>query len=299
MSRPMPSDATLKAALAASLPPIAPPDLRERILDQARTTTQQHRLSGLVAPLGDPRVSERRQALLLIAILLLVAALVATATAGALLEQRRQRLPIGPPGDPTALANSVGEAYARVPAMALAVNWTSHSTGIHVAGLTHHWADGTGRFRLELNDRDETIYITTGSHIWIRYRLDGPETWADNRGPYADHGGVGDLMLDFRRECGPGWSFGGTDLILGRPAFRLVCGAQAFWIDSESLLVLRLENGTPDPSHPGSLVGEVVALHFGPQSPDLFELPAGAAVDPRPPKAGAATPSVEGPSALP
>jgi len=204
--------------------------------------------------------------------------------------------------DMPALLASITARYTDAPALAMVVRSSAHVTGeATVTGVTHDsltWADGTGRFRTELDDGFRTIYITTGGHIWIRYRFNGPETWADNRGPFADHGGGID-MLGWHADCAAGWQAVGVDLVLGRTTIQLACGNESFWIDEATHLVLRSETRPEDSLHFMTWINEVVELRFGPQPADLFQLPAGAGIDPVPPKAGAATPPADGPSPSP
>jgi hypothetical protein len=148
---------------------------------------------------------------------------------------------------------------------------------------SRHFADGNGRFRTELGDTNTTIYISTGGHIWISYHQDdGSILWLDDAGPYADHGGVGDIMLGFEQRCEAGWQSKGVDLVMDRPAVHLVCGTEHYWVDREWLLVVRSETLPTDPLERVISTAEVVDLHLGPQRPDLFELPEGAIVSPRP-----------------
>ncbi len=192
-----------------------------------------------------------------------------------------------PPADLAAFAADVTAAYAKVPALDLVIEDSSHVVGDAVlepsSYRSRHFADGNGRFRTELGDTNTTIYISTGGHIWISYHQDdGSILWLDDAGPYADHGGVGDIMLGFEQRCEAGWQSKGVDLVMDRPAVHLVCGTEHYWVDREWLLVVRSETLPTDPLERVISTAEVVDLHLGPQRPDLFELPEGAIVSPRP-----------------
>ncbi|HLO35923.1 MAG TPA: hypothetical protein VK194_07565, partial [Candidatus Deferrimicrobium sp.] len=191
----------------------------------------------------------------------------------------------GPPApDPSALASQVHATYAHLPPLAMRIESDNHIAGDPLfkgsANASLHWSDGTGRFRTELlSDQPPTVYIATGPHIWISYPDQGGAVrWLDNRGPYADHGGVGDLMLGFPDACGAGWRHAGVDLVRDRVTHHLVCGGDEFWIDAERLLVVRSESHPTDPLELTSSITEVAELELGPQPADLFELPPGAVV---------------------
>ncbi|HEX5823547.1 MAG TPA: hypothetical protein VFY18_03715 [Candidatus Limnocylindrales bacterium] len=189
------------------------------------------------------------------------------------------------PADLDGLLASVEQAYAAVPALELVIqssaNRRGESTVFGQTSRSHHWADGAGRFRTQLSDSDNTIYITTGGHIWISYHEDnGSTVWRDNTGVFADHGGVGDIQFDFHRDCAAGWQWIGTELVVQRPAVHLACGPEDFWVDVERRLVVRREVRPSDPLELVTSIDEVVELRVGPQPGDLFELPPGAVTDP-------------------
>jgi hypothetical protein len=205
------------------------------------------------------------------------------------------------PPDLAAFVAGISAAYADVPALDLVIESSSHRRGdLVLAGPTYRsaqFADGTGRFRTELDDDDTTIYITTGGHIWIRYQGDSGPYWMDDKGPWADHGGVGDIMLGFEPACETAWRYEGVDLVLDRPAVRIACDGNEYWVDRERSLVVRHEWHSTDPLEPMISTEEVVTLEFRAQPADLFDLPEGAVVSTT--FGGPASPEPAGPSPAP
>ena len=187
------------------------------------------------------------------------------------------------PPDLAAMVDAVSAAYAAAPGLNMVIESTQHVTGDPVLVgqpfRSRHFADGAGRFRTELSDSATTTYITTGDHIWISYRRDDGSTyWMDDAGTYADHGGVGDIMLGFDARCETGWRYEGDDLVLDRPAIHIACDASHFWIDRERSLILRSEFRPTDTLERLVSTDQVVELEFREQPPELFDLPEGADV---------------------
>ncbi len=188
--------------------------------------------------------------------------------------------------DPDAVLAAAALAYGRAPAMAVVTRESQYlpgdSTFFRPSLESRAFSDGAGRFRLGLGDEAGTIYITTDGHNWISYVEDGRTVWRDDWGYYADHGGVGDVKPEFEQGCPAGWRWIGVDLVLGRSTDHLGCDLEDLWVDQASGLVLRYEVRPADPLQRLTSIWEVVALDFGAQPPELFQLPPGAVVIPRP-----------------
>ncbi len=134
---------------------------------------------------------------------------------------------------------------------------------------TWYLSDGTGRSRIDHDDppsaTDPAEVIHANGHRYERGRGDryldvGPTT----RSALPDwglHGG-----------CPTGWSYRGTDLVMGRPAHHLACDLDHYWIDAQWSLVTRHQRD-PDVLGYDADLNEVLDVRFRQPDPDLFELP--------------------------
>jgi hypothetical protein len=137
-------------------------------------------------------------------------------------------------------------------------------------------SNGAGRYRLERTFQPGTVWesvvISVGDANggWTSEpEAGGSRTWRKTDHEFG-------FPLQLPNGCPGGWQHVGVDLVASRPADHVACAgavvAPDFWIDRETLLVVRIQ-GAEDPVM-GTWVQEVVSFTFVEHPAELFEPPA-------------------------
>jgi WD40-like Beta Propeller Repeat len=299
------SDAQISAALRAHLPAQARAGLPGRVMGAVDVTSQQRPLPSFLGALSDADPIGARRSLLIAAALLLAVALAGAAAVGAWQLIRRDTVPklnLTPPADVPAFVLSSYDRMPQMPPVAI----TTLENG-SVKGRMY--VDRSGAIRIEhyptLNAAaPDTYEVRNGTSIgqltivgstkeWIRQdgamtedprvfllaaMLGGGAVNQPGCGVTRNQGEVGDGT------AASGWTYVGTDYVVGRPTFHVTCGGGDLWIDVETRLILRSRgpaqnvtflpvDGAPVPSSPGAVETiEVTAIDFGDQPADLFKI---------------------------
>ncbi len=288
------TDAQISAALRAHLPARAQAGLSGRIVDAVEVTPQQRSLPSMLGLLTDVDPAHARRNLLLVAAMLVALAVAVSAAAGAWQLLRQQSVPkldLSSPAQVEAFARS---AYDRMPQMS-PVAITTLSDGAAVGRL---YVDGSGAVRLEryasLDAKTPESYeILKGTTMAQLESLGSEKVWVSQDGAIAEDprvflltvvegNGVGvapDCMVAVTPGDGTsasGWTYVGTEAVMGRPTEHLACAGGDIWIDVETRLILRSRGPARDEAYqpiPGSSrTTEVTSLVFGEQPADLFAL---------------------------
>ena len=239
---------------------------------------------------ADP--ARARRNLLLVAALLVALAVAVSAAAGAWQLLRQQSVPkldLSSPAQVEAFARS---AYDRMPQMP-PVEITTLSDGGTVGRL---YVDSSGAVRLERYvspdaKTPDTYEILKGTTMAQLASVGSEKVWV-SQGAIAEDPRVflltvleGDGVYT-APECAvavtpgdgtsaSGWTYVGTEAVLGRPTAHLACAGGDIWIDIETRLIMRSRGPARDEAYqpiPGtSRTTEVTSLVFGEQ-PAFFEL---------------------------
>ena len=292
------TDAQISTALRAHLPEAAASGLRERVLDTARTTSQQRALPSFLGALSDADPIGRRRSLLIAAALLLALALASAAAVGALRLVERDpldELSLEPPADVPAFVLSSYERLPQLPPVALTWHDSDSAKGrIYVdrSGAVRFdkfaSADATepSSYRiLSPNHRisgmasveSEAVWVEQGHEAigvpreYIRGVLGAPGEWPGcemERDPSEVGAGT----------AATGWRYVGLDYVAGRPTHHVACVGD-LWVDIETRLILRSQGPAIDDAGQPIPVGftEVTEIAFGEQPAALFEPPDGLA----------------------
>ena len=319
------SDAQITTALRAYLPAQAAAGLQGRVAQAVAITTQRRPLPSFLGTLSDADPLRRRRSLLLAVALLLALALATAAAAGAWQLLQRNKIPqldLTPPSDVAAFVLSSYDRMPDLPPMAI----TTLTDG-SIKGRIYVDRSGAVRFEHYATpdalepDRIEIFNGTTfgelesvGSvKVWVVEGGDGSTVTFEQGGATSEDprafvfaqmegAGAGNLPGNLP-SCGltrnqgdvgdgtaaSGWTYVGTEDVVGRPVFHVTCDAVDLWIDVQTRLILRsrgpAQNATDMPTDGQPLPGafgqietiEVTDLQFGEQPADLFAQPAGVA----------------------
>jgi cytochrome c biogenesis protein CcmG/thiol:disulfide interchange protein DsbE len=223
-----------------------------------------------------PRVAPPLRAAWAVALLALALAL---ASAAALVGARL--LGLLPTVEDVVLASQA--VYADPPAFEMEVHLDDGSR-------VRYAFDGGARFRQDMVEGTDHGLFTPGGYLvresggqaWYGSQEAGANTWfvTDIVDGFLidaypligmEPGWIGRVPIESRGplpwpSCSDGWQFGDGGTVAGRPADQVTCGTAAWWIDRESRLVLRLDEG-------GSVVAEALRLTLSPSfSAERFAL---------------------------
>ena len=306
------SDAQITTALRAYLPAQAAAGLHGRVVQAVAITTQQRPLPSFLGTLSDADPLRRRRSLLIAVALLLALALATAAAAGAWQLLQRNKIPqldLTPPSDVAAFVLSSYDRMPDLPPMAI----TTLTDG-SIKGRIY--VDRSGAVRFEHYaapgaPTPDTYEILNGTTMGQLATVGTSKVWVEQDGAISEdprvfllaalEGGGAENMPGCGLTRNPGdvgdgtaalgWTYLGTEDVLGRPAFHVTCEAGELWIDVQTRLILRSRGPAQDtapvpvdgrPVPPPSQVFEsieVTDLEFGDQPADLFEIaqPAGVA----------------------
>jgi hypothetical protein len=269
------TDAQISLALHAHLPERAAAGLRERVLEGATSTAQLRPMPAFLASLTDADPTARRRSLLLAAALLIALTLAVAAGVGAWLQLRRETEPISlePPPNVDAYVIGAYEGLVDIPALTFTVVDTEDSKA-------RYFYDGAGTIRYDhwsnpANSQPTGFRLFTRDEMGERANLNGQPVWLQ----YGQQGNPLSQIAfatGLPATCGAVWEYVGLEYLIGRPTHHVACGGSAMWMDVETTIPLRSINaqggGLP------TIEYTVLELRIGPQPPELFVPPEGAAV---------------------
>ena len=299
------SDAQITAALRAHLPAQAQAGLRGRVVEAVEITSQQRPLPSLLGAFSDPDFVRGRSSLLIAAALLLALALASAAAAGAWQLLRRDTVPqldLTPPADVAAFVLSSYDRMPELPPMAISTLEDGSVKG-------RIYVDQSGSVRFEhyatpAAPQPDTYEILNGTTMGQLATVGSDKVWVQQDGIISEDprvfllvaldggGSVNQPGCGLTRNDGDvgdgtaasGWTYVGTESIVGRPTFHVTCDGGDLWIDVQTRLILRSQgpeqNATVVPvdgqSDPGASQAietiEVTDLELGQQPADLFGL---------------------------
>ena len=191
--------------------------------------------------------------------------------------------PAEPPSETAdELVALAGSSGATLPAYEVVVQ--DADTGLALpGGRTRVLFDGTGRYRIETTLQPGTAWESTmitlagGGYRYVgEPQPDGSIAWR------SSSRGSGGYPLEVPG-CQAGWREVGIDLIAGRVADHVACqdrgSATEIWIDRELRVLLRSQQSS-DPISGGISIDQVETFGPGVGDTSLFDLPAGASVQP-------------------
>jgi hypothetical protein len=306
------SDAQIAAALRGHLPTQAQAGLQGRVTDAVEITPQRRSLPSIFGLVSDPDLVRGRTSLLMVAALLLALALATSAAVGAWQLAHQDTTPQLDLTAPTDVAAFVLSSYDRMPQLPpVAITMLEDGTA-----KDRIYVDQSGAVRFEYYatpdaSQPAAFEILKGTTMGQLATVGSTKTWIEQAGRISedprvfllaemDGGGEGnDTGCGLTRTQGEvvagagasGWTYVGTEYVVGRPTFHVTCGGGDLWIDVETRLILRSEGPIQDPTVfpvdgqplPGPSQGtetiEVTELEFGQQPADLFQIakPAGVA----------------------
>jgi len=299
------SDAQIAAALRGHLPMQAQAGLQGRVIDAVEMTPQQRLLPSILGVFSDPDLVGGRTTLLIAAALLLGLALATSVAVGSwqlLHQDKTPKLDLTPPTDAPAFVLSSYDRMPELPPMAIstledgsvkgriyvdqsgAVRFEHYATPGAPQPDTYEILNGTTMGQLATVGSDKVWVerdgiISEDPRVFLLVALDGGGSVNQpGCGLTRNQGGVGDGT------AASGWTYVGTESIVGRPTFHVTCDGGDLWIDVQTRLILRSkgpeQNATVVPvdgqSDPGASKAietiEVTDLELGQQPADLFGL---------------------------